>query len=61
VFVLQCAVAQPPETDADAACRRDAWYSATIRLVYRYPRPYLAHALAIESGLFRILDSLKAN
>jgi hypothetical protein len=53
LFALQCS------TDADAACRRDAVYSATITVTYRYPRHYLPHALEIESGVFHVLDSLR--
>lgn len=56
-FAMQCAAAN----DTDPACRRDAWYRPTIQLVYRYPRAYLPHALEIETGLFRVLDSLKGN
>jgi hypothetical protein len=56
-FALQCS----PPSDAAPACRRDAWYSGTIQVVYRYPRSYLAHALEIETDLFRVLDQLKSN
>lgn len=56
-FAMQCS----PPGDAEPACRREAWYSATIQVVYRYPRPYLPHALEIETDLFHVLDQLKAN
>jgi hypothetical protein len=52
LFALQCS------TDAEPACRRDATYSATITLTYRYPRPYLRHALEIETAVIHVLDSM---
>lgn len=52
LFALQCS------TDAEAACRRDASYAPTIVLTYRYPRPYLRHALEIETAVFHVLDSM---
>jgi hypothetical protein len=52
LFALQCS------TDAEPACRRDAIYAPTILLTYRYPRPYLRHALEIEAAVFHVLDSL---
>lgn len=55
LFALQCSAGAEP------ACRRDAWYAPNIRLIYRYPRPYLSRALDIEAGLFRVLDQLKSN
>jgi len=53
-FTLHCS------TDAEPACRRDAAYAPTITVTYRYPRPYLRHAVEIETAVFQILDSLRA-